>query len=404
MQDIVLTELHATHEGIVRTKSMTRSYLWFPGIDKRIEIMCKACAPCLSVAAHPPKTNIPWPESSIPFSVVHIDFFSFKAWDYLLIIDSCTKWTEVYSMKNITSKTTVEMLRDCFSRFGLPRTVVSDNGPTFVSKEVEVLFHRNGIKHLRISPYNPQSNGLAENAVKTVKNKLKAALADEKNKDVPMSTLLARFLMINRNTPHTTTGISPAEAIFGRKLHIRVSMLKEKKPYLTNTDKTRAEREVRNYKLNDKVIVRDYRSTNKWMEATIVKKIANATYMCKTNLGMIWKRHPNQIKGRIEAVSNKAEENVSIKTNAPMTSVGIPIKYPNPSPIPTTPDIPPGSSASPGPSAEFEIEPEISHHVPDPSLPDAHVEPASNPRTSHNRPIRIVKRPNKFTDFVIDKR
>ena len=404
MQDIVLTELHATHEGIVRTKSMTRSYLWFPGIDKRIETMCKACAPCLSVAAHPPKTNIPWPESSIPFSVVHIDFFSFKARDYLVIIDSCTKWIEVYSMKNITSKTTVEMLRDCFSRFGLPRTIVSDNGPTFVSKEVEVLFHRNGIKHLRISPYNPQSNGLAENAVKTVKNKLKAALADEKNKDVPMSTLLARFLMINRNTPHTTTGISPAEAMFGRKLHTRVSMLKEKKPYLTNTNKTRAEREVRSYKVNDKVIVRDYRSTNKWMEATIVKKIANATYMCKTKIGMIWKRHPNQIKGRIEAVSNKADENVSIKTNAPMTRVGIPIKYPNPSPIPTTPDIPPGSSASPGPSAESEIEPEISHHVPDPSFPDAHVEPASNPRTNHNRPTRIVKLPNKFTDFVMDER
>ena len=336
MQDIVLTELHATHEGIVRTKSMARSYLWFPGIDKRIETMCKACAPCLSVAAHPPKTNIPWPESSIPFSVVHIDFFSFKARDYLVIIDSCTKWIEVYSMKNITSKTTVEMLRDCFSRFGLPRTIVSDNGPTFVSEEVEVFFHRNGIKHLTISPYNPQSNGLAENAVKTVKNKLKAALVDEKNKDVPISTLLARFLMINRNTPHTTTGISPAEAMFGRKLHTRVSMLKEKKPYLTNTNKTRAEREVRSYKVNDKVIVRDYRSTNKWMEATIVKKIANATYMCKTKIGMIWKRHPNQIKGRIEAVSNKADENVSIKTNAPMTRVGIPIKYPNPSPILTT--------------------------------------------------------------------
>lgn len=42
----MLTELHKAHFGIVETKSLARSYIWWPGIDKDIEVMVKSCTQC----------------------------------------------------------------------------------------------------------------------------------------------------------------------------------------------------------------------------------------------------------------------------------------------------------------------------------------------------------------------
>ena len=50
---------------------------------------------------------------------------------FLVIVNSHTKWLEVFQMQNITSRKTVERLRFCFATHGLPDCIVSDNGPTW---------------------------------------------------------------------------------------------------------------------------------------------------------------------------------------------------------------------------------------------------------------------------------
>ena len=55
---------------------------------------------------------------------------------------------------------TIQQLRMIFSCFGLPETLVSDNGPQFSSKEFCAFCRLNGIHHILVTPYHPASNGM----------------------------------------------------------------------------------------------------------------------------------------------------------------------------------------------------------------------------------------------------
>ena len=80
--------------------------------------------------------------------------------------------------------------------------VVSDNGPSFVSKEFEEFIKRNGIRHVKSAPYHPSTNGLVERAVQTFKRAMK-------KQSGTLETRLSRFLFKYRTTPHTTTDYHP---------------------------------------------------------------------------------------------------------------------------------------------------------------------------------------------------
>ena len=81
---------------------------------------------------------------------------------------------------------------------------------------------QNGIRHSRVAPYHPSSNGAAEKAVQIVKNSLKASIQDGQS----LVTRLARFLLTYRTTPQVSTGRSPAELLYGRTLRTRLDLLR----------------------------------------------------------------------------------------------------------------------------------------------------------------------------------
>ena len=106
-------------------------------------------------------------------------------------------------------------LKAIFSRHGIPAVFVSDNGPQFSSKEMTDFATSYGFKQITSSPHYPQSNGLAERTVKTVKSLL------EKSTD-PYLALLSY-----RATPLPWCHLSPAELLMGRKLRTDVPQVKE---------------------------------------------------------------------------------------------------------------------------------------------------------------------------------
>lgn len=317
LQKKILEEIHAGHFGICKMKSLARSYVWWPTLDKDIEDIAKACDPCLRHKQSPPKTSLSsWTPEEQPWSRIHIDFLGpFKGRHFLLIIDSFSKWLEAFEMKNITTDETIEKLRETFARYGLPRTVVSDNGSSITSDKFEKFLRCNGIVHIKSPPGNQRSNGQCEIAVKLFKNKMKTFLEDPVNKNEKLTTLVSRFLFNYRNIEHASTKKTPARIMFGRETRTRLSLLKTNASKDTKDEhkETRKQlvRSVRTQKkgyrgikrilhIGDTVMVADYRRTNEktWTEAKIERRIGRSIYLCRLENGQLWKRHIDQIHKR----------------------------------------------------------------------------------------------------------
>lgn len=227
----ILELLHECHVGIVRVKSVSRSYVWWPGIDRNIEDFVNSCVPCQALQNGPKAIFTKWRETTYPFERIHVDFCKIGSITILVLF---SKWIDCKIMKKTDAKTVCEELRQIFVIFGLPTTLVSDNGPPF-SSDFLIKFS-NGIEVLKSPPYHPQSNGSAERAVQTVKVTLKKLMIDNRTKDMTWDLKLNNFLLKYRNTPSTVTNMSPLKMLFTYKLRTLLDLL-------THTEKVEGERE-----------------------------------------------------------------------------------------------------------------------------------------------------------------
>ena len=94
-------------------------------------------------------------------------------------------------------------------QFGIPETIVTNNGAQFSAAEFKQFYVKNGIHHVPISPYHPFSNGLAEHAVRIFKQEFQKLTAG------CIPDRISCFLFQYQITPHTTTSMSPAELLTG---------------------------------------------------------------------------------------------------------------------------------------------------------------------------------------------
>ncbi|XP_043200506.1 uncharacterized protein K02A2.6-like isoform X1 [Amphibalanus amphitrite] len=156
-----------------------------------------------------------------PWQRLHIDYAGPMEGGHwlLIIVDSYSKWVDVHITTSTSAAVTIDRLRQTFACHGLPLVLVSDNATAFASSEFSAFLKGNGIKHLFSPPRHPSSNGQAEAMVKVVKNALR-------NRTGSLQTRLHRFLLSYRTSPHSSTGRSPAELLFGRPLRTRLDVCK----------------------------------------------------------------------------------------------------------------------------------------------------------------------------------
>ena len=114
-------------------------------MNEYIEKVAHNCEACRINQNNPKKTTPhPWLASTMPWERIHIDFGQLFNRQWLVVVDSYSKYPGIINMgQNTTSTATITELRKLFSVYGSPRVVVSDNGTQLVSDEIEQFFKLN---------------------------------------------------------------------------------------------------------------------------------------------------------------------------------------------------------------------------------------------------------------------
>ena len=214
---------------------------------------------------------------------------------FLIVIDSFSKWIDAYPITTASSTLTIEKLRHSFAIHGLPEILVSDNATCFTSQEFNDFMKMNGVHHVTSAPYHPSKNGAAERAVRTFKLTLKKLVKNSKDS---IETQVNRFLFSYGNTPHTSTGISLAEVLLKRQPKTRLSLLKPdiNRSTMKHNEKKIADRggcELREFKVGQDVIARNYTGGQKWLCGVISERTGSVSYKIKIN--GVMHRHIDQI-------------------------------------------------------------------------------------------------------------
>ena len=211
----VMRALHAAHQGTGRMSSRAQSTVFWPGITKDLEAARNRCHECWQMS--PSQSRLPPTPPLIPvrpFQAIAADFCVMRGVGYLVVVDRFSGWPHVVASLS-GAKGFARALVAYFATFGVPEELSTDGGPEFSATETAALLDRWGVKHRLSSAYHPSSNGRAEVAVKSMKRLLTSKT--DVNGGIDNEAVAAGLLQY-RNTPDPTSGLSPAQVVFGRPI------------------------------------------------------------------------------------------------------------------------------------------------------------------------------------------
>ena len=274
----MLQLLHLSHSGISKTKQLAHQLFYWPTMNNEIVQLIQSCSSCQRLRPSQPTEPLLHSVVSQPMDLVSVDLATLKGRDYLIMSDRYSSFLFVYPLQKTDTSSVLTKLLATFHDFGLPKRIRSDNGPQFRT-DFSAFCKANNIIHETSSPYNPQSNGAAEAAVKQAKHLL------EKHNGYNASFL--RGLSAWRNTPLPSKGRSPAELFLGRKLHGLWPIL-TKPASQRNPSPIQSHRTLPTLKNDTPVIIQDP-TTKRWTQTGTIANIRprGRSYIIKTESGFI---------------------------------------------------------------------------------------------------------------------
>ena len=234
MRDDILRSYHDSlagggHQGHERTFAAIRLKYYWPKMYDEIGKYVQSCLLCQQVKrpahAKPPPLQ-PLPVADL-FSRWHIDILSSlpttkdKYKHILVVVDSYSKWMEAHPLRSQEATEVAAVLyREVITRYGAPRTLISDRGQTFMSKLTAAMCELFQITRHYVSAYHPATNAVVERANSIILQGFRMYCKDQQD-DWP--EILPSVMMAHRMTPCTQASqVSPFFLLFGREMHIPI--------------------------------------------------------------------------------------------------------------------------------------------------------------------------------------
>ena len=216
----LLDRVHVGHQGRERCKRLARGSIFWPGMNKSIDLMVDQCASCLMRRNNPARESLkPHTIPNRAWQKIGIDLFSYGGQKFQIVCDYFSKWIETKNVQsNAVTDDVINHLLELFCRFGYPEEIFSDGDPLYTSSKFDKFCKKYEIDHTFSSARYPQSNGQIERSVQHVKNILAKSIDSGSNFD--------EALLMYRNTPLSPNIGSPAMLFFNRSLRTTIPNMK----------------------------------------------------------------------------------------------------------------------------------------------------------------------------------
>jgi transposase InsO family protein len=216
----LLAEVHDdAHFGQKTTFEILSGICWWPSMHKDVIDYVRSCTAC---QAHGPSPT-PSPPIQLPidhlFGRINIDYIgplplTEKGNQYIIVAtEALTRWPIARAVRKANAETTARFIyEDIIVQYGLPDTILTDQGTHFVNELIDSLTAMLEIKHFRSTPYHPRTNGAVERLNSTLCRAL-ARLREMTGAD--WDDALPSVLLAYRIRPHSVTGLSPFRLLYG---------------------------------------------------------------------------------------------------------------------------------------------------------------------------------------------
>ena len=227
-----LTQCHNSiigHGGLDRTLSNLQQlgFDW-PYMRQDIKHFILTCPVCqkLNTAKNIAKTYPFTTFSDRPMKVLNIDFVGpFPKGEHILVvIDTHSRWIELFHCPDATAKSAANALLEHFGRYGTFHELRSDRGPHFVNAIIKQFLRLTDTHHHLTLAYSNEENAIVERANREVNRHLKALFFDSNSTDDIKLQLPFVHRIINA-TPNTVTKIKPSQILFGNLIDLDENIL-----------------------------------------------------------------------------------------------------------------------------------------------------------------------------------
>ena len=205
-----LKVLHLGHYAVDKMQLRALATVYWPGINKDILKQYQSCKTCIKHSKSQRCELLqshPTPE--LPWHTVATDLFEIRNSKYLLLVDYYSWFPILHKLGSTTTRVLVQEMKEVFAELGVPNVIVSDSGPQYTSAEFKDFMKQWQIEHRVSSPRNPQSNGMAERCVQTMKASLIKTM--EEGGDMDLALLTYKTTPLSHRLP------LPAELLNYRK-------------------------------------------------------------------------------------------------------------------------------------------------------------------------------------------
>nr|CAN67553.1 hypothetical protein VITISV_028114 [Vitis vinifera] len=211
------------------TMKVLQSGFYQPSLFKDAHTKCRSCGKCQRLGKLTRRNMMPLNPILIIdlFDVRGLDFMgpfpmSF-GYSYILVgVDYVSKWVKAIPCKHNDHRVVLKFLKEnIFSRFGVPKAIISDGGTHFFNKSFETLLAKYGVKHKVATPYHPQTSGQVELANQDIKNIL-MKMVNTSRRD--WSVKIHDSLWAYRIAYKTILGMSPYSLVYGKACHLPLEM------------------------------------------------------------------------------------------------------------------------------------------------------------------------------------